>query len=239
MVNINSVRNSILAICNKNNYGYISPSDFNLFAKVAQIEIFAEYMKLYNYYINRENDRTSGSDLADVAEKAREDIEVFVTEAGLINVPPTTNGFSIFTEPSDLYHLNLLTYALAAPSTKTVKIDKVSRLDAAYLANANLCPPTLEHPVFAQSDGKVRVLPLQITSSVNAVYIRYPLVPTWGYLSLSSGEPVYDLATSQDFEVAGEDEPRLVQKILEVAGLSIREPDVYRFAEKNDNTIQQ
>ena len=30
---INSVRNTVLAIINKNNYGYISPGDFNLFAK--------------------------------------------------------------------------------------------------------------------------------------------------------------------------------------------------------------
>ena len=35
---INSVRNTVLAIINKNNYGYISPSDFNLFAKQAQLE---------------------------------------------------------------------------------------------------------------------------------------------------------------------------------------------------------
>ena len=30
---INDVRNTVLAIANKNNYGYISPQDFNLYAK--------------------------------------------------------------------------------------------------------------------------------------------------------------------------------------------------------------
>ena len=40
---INSVRNTVLAIINKNNYGYISPSDFNLFAKQAQLDLFDEY----------------------------------------------------------------------------------------------------------------------------------------------------------------------------------------------------
>ena len=40
---INSVRNTVLAILNKNNYGYISPSDFNLFAKQAQMDIFEDY----------------------------------------------------------------------------------------------------------------------------------------------------------------------------------------------------
>ena len=41
---INSVRNTVLAIINKNNYGYISPGDFNLFAKQAQLDIFDELM---------------------------------------------------------------------------------------------------------------------------------------------------------------------------------------------------
>jgi len=45
---INAVRNTVLAILNKNNYGYISPADFNLFAKQAQLDIFDEYFLEYN-----------------------------------------------------------------------------------------------------------------------------------------------------------------------------------------------
>ena len=52
---INSVRNTVLAIINKNNYGYISPGDFNLFAKQAQLDIFDEYFIRYNQQINEEN----------------------------------------------------------------------------------------------------------------------------------------------------------------------------------------
>ena len=37
---INSVRNTVLSVLNKNNYGYVSPSDFNLYAQNAQVEIF-------------------------------------------------------------------------------------------------------------------------------------------------------------------------------------------------------
>ena len=52
---INSVRNTVLAILNKNNYGYLSPSDFNLFAKQAQLDIFDEYFIGYNNVINKES----------------------------------------------------------------------------------------------------------------------------------------------------------------------------------------
>ena len=51
---INSVRNTVLSILNKNNYGYISPSDFNLFAKQAQLDIFEDYFYQYNNQINKE-----------------------------------------------------------------------------------------------------------------------------------------------------------------------------------------
>ena len=54
---INSVRNTVLAIINKNNYGYISPSDFNLFAKQAQLDLFDEYFINYNQQINEEGFR--------------------------------------------------------------------------------------------------------------------------------------------------------------------------------------
>ena len=40
---INSVRNTVLAILNKNNYGYIAPNDFNLYAKQAQLDLFEDY----------------------------------------------------------------------------------------------------------------------------------------------------------------------------------------------------
>ena len=49
---INSVRNTVFSVLNKNNYGYISPQDFNLFAKQAQLEIFENYFSNYNTAIN-------------------------------------------------------------------------------------------------------------------------------------------------------------------------------------------
>ena len=55
MTMINSVRNTVLAIINKNNYGYLSPNDFNLFAKQAQLDLFDEYFFQYNQQINEEN----------------------------------------------------------------------------------------------------------------------------------------------------------------------------------------
>lgn len=97
---INSVRNTVLSVLNKNNYGYISPSDFNLFAKQAQMEIFDEYFSSYNKTVNMENSRLSGTDYADIARTISEVLEVFTTSNLLWPVNPQTSPLNEFYAPS-------------------------------------------------------------------------------------------------------------------------------------------
>jgi len=95
---INSVRNTVLSILNKNNYGYISPSDFNLFAKQAQLDIFDEYFYQYNYQIQKENARQSGTGYADIKRSYEEVIEFFSETKYL-----THNVDNTFYLPAQLY----------------------------------------------------------------------------------------------------------------------------------------
>ena len=83
---INSVRNTVLSVLNKNNYGYISPSDFNLYAMQAQMELYEEYYSSYNKAINMENQRLSGTDYADIAKPLMETLEYFTVEDFLFPV---------------------------------------------------------------------------------------------------------------------------------------------------------
>jgi len=82
---INEVRNTVLSVLNKNNYGYISPSDFNLFAANAQMEIWEEYFSSYNKTIVAENQRASGTDYADVESPIAETLETFLVSKNLTN----------------------------------------------------------------------------------------------------------------------------------------------------------
>lgn len=75
---INSVRNTVLSVLNKNNYGYISPSDFNLYAKQAQMELYEEYFSNYNKAINMENVRQVGTDYADISKPLAEVLDAFL-----------------------------------------------------------------------------------------------------------------------------------------------------------------
>lgn len=105
---IDNVRNTVLAIINKNNYGYLSPQDFNLYAQQAQMDMFEDYFYQYNQYINRENMRQSGTGYADIVKGLEEVIdsfseEVFLAKASSFN----ENTFSL---PADYYLVNKLFY---------------------------------------------------------------------------------------------------------------------------------
>ena len=108
---INQVRNTVLSVLNKNNYGYISPSDFNLYAENAQMELFEEYFSNYNKAINMENARQAGSDYAEVEGPIAETLEGFLvnnflgTSAGAFSIPSvTTTGDTAY------YILKMLCY---------------------------------------------------------------------------------------------------------------------------------
>jgi len=97
---INSVRNTVIAILNKNNYGYISPSDFNLYAQQAQLELFMKYFSDYNTIINKENARGSGTDYADFGKSFAEQMEEFIVTNSLTNTSVTTTLSNTYYLPS-------------------------------------------------------------------------------------------------------------------------------------------
>lgn len=102
---INSVRNTVLSILNKNNYGYISPSDFNLFAKQAQMELFEEYFSSYNKIISMENSRLSGVDYANLRKTYEEAMEVFYVNNTLTQSVNNVYSLPSLTTTGDEYYM--------------------------------------------------------------------------------------------------------------------------------------
>jgi hypothetical protein len=229
---IDSVRQTVLSILNKNNYGYISPSDFNLYAKQAQLEVFESYFTGLNQAINAENARMSGTEYADMSKGISEAINVFSVTNPLTQStdPATPNVFfapSLTTTGDDNYLLNkVLTGGIEA---EPVSHSKITMLNASLLT-----APSTQFPAYTLQADSITVFPATFNQpgDVNAQYIRYPFDPKWTYVSLVGGEPVFDQSQLdyQDFELPIEDEPRLVYRILQMAGMSIREGDVYQFA---------
>ena len=122
------------------------------------------------------------------------------------------------------------------------EVEKVTNSKISMLANSVLTAPTKTFPAYSLNSDSITVLPKTINNpgQVFSQYIRYPKDPKWIYNTLASGEPVFDQSQSdyQDFELPIEDEVNLVTKILQYAGMQIREAQVVQFAnleEQKDN----
>ena len=236
---INSVRNTVLAILNKNNYGYISPSDFNLFAKQAQLEIFEEYFSEYNDAINKENARVSGTDYANVRKALEEAIEIFAMTSTLTQFAAASNKFylpSVTTTGFDYFMINKILCYDASGATRVFKgeADKVTHGKITMLINSNLTAPTETYPAYTQEGSVLTVYPstINLANEVDASYFRYPKDPKWTFTTLTNGEPVFNQSAGlgyQDFEIPIEDEIKVVVKILQYAGMSIREIEAVQF----------
>lgn len=231
---INEVRNTVLAVINKNNYGYITPSDFNLFAEQAQLDIFEDYFYQFNSQINSENARRSGSGYADIKKGLEEVIDSFSMLETLTH--DTDNKYTLPTDPNSAkgsyYLVNKVIYG-------TTEVERVSQSKILYLSSSNLTAPNLTFPAYTLQGDKITVYPETINAAdlIKAQYIRYPKVPKWTFQSLAGGEPMFDPSQSdyQDFELPSSDSINLVYKILQYAGISIREGDIVTYAQSEEN----
>ena len=98
---INTVRATVLSVANKNNFGYITPNDFNLYAKQAQLDIFEDYFYQYNAWNIKQTVRQSGTGYADIVKGLEEVIDSFSSTKALIS-----KGYSNFDLPEDYYLIN-------------------------------------------------------------------------------------------------------------------------------------
>ena len=237
---INDVRNTVLAILSKDNNGYLTPEQFNLYAKNAQMEIFEQYAHDYSLAINKRNIHLYGSGLGDVPTRLAEVINRFNTNAALVYDSNTTN----FRLPTDAYSLGVL-FIDQGEVVEPVAHNKILKLNAS-LDTA----PTTDYPVYVMHNNtswvdsatgaavhnQIKVYPTTVINNVLIDYIRYPKDPKWTWVSLVGGEPQFNQGAGdyQDFEVAQDDEANLTIKILQYAGVQLGDNELVQAAKSDE-----
>jgi len=262
---INTVRETVLSILNKNNYGYISPIDFNLFAEQAQLDLFEDYFYYINKTINAENARLSGIGHADLARQTNEVIDTFTQYRSL---PQTAGSNQTFTLPPDWYTIVEVQRGVVdggGELESQMEAERVSEYNIRRLLRSNLTAPSKEFPayIFTQMGFPVTEGPGTATlgdlgNNVTLypeppagkslacllTWIRYPKQPNWTYSVLANGEAFFNPSVTgangyQDFELPLSDQTDLVYKILQYAGMSIREIMAVQFGEAGENEEEQ
>ena len=65
-ISIDTIYQKVLAIANKEQRGYITPQEFNLFADQAQLQIFEQYFYDNNQFSRIPGNQTEYSDMLDI-----------------------------------------------------------------------------------------------------------------------------------------------------------------------------
>jgi len=237
MVNVNNVYQTVLVISNKDNRGYITPDEFNRLADQVQNEIFATYFDVAAGY---EASVFLQSDFSDPNVYLSEKINLFYKEETLVKASEK------FLLPTDLYRIGVV-------SVDEIVADTASHEEIKYINLSPLTAPVSTQPVYTINGNALAVFPKTITTGVKIDYLKKPLRPKWGYV-LNATIPYYDAtlfdpatdsydtaAKSLNFELHPSEENNLVVKILNYAGIVIKQQDVAAFAQgkENQNSSQE
>jgi hypothetical protein len=224
---INSVRNTVMSILNKDNNGYITPEEFNSFAKQAQLEIFNQYFVDFKNSKLADFKGMETSGYSDVTKQMDQTIDYFSKKVSL------TYSAGKFAMPTDWFLMNALYY-------NQKEVEHVDQRNVYKLLQSNLTAPNTLYPAYVMQGDDITIYPDTITSGVETFYVRYPYDPKWTY-TVVNGSPLFNQSASdyQDFELTSSDFPKLVVKICEYAGTSIREQEVVANSKQEELYMDQ
>jgi hypothetical protein len=227
MVNIDDVYQKVLVLANKEQRGYITPQEFNLFANQAQREIFEQYFYDLNQFSRIHGD---SGEYSDTVHNINEKIAIFERTSGF-------TGGSFNGSANDLYRLGTVIYNHSALGN--IEVEEVQQNEILYINTSPLTRPTLNKPVYVRiSNTSISVFPGDITS-VTCTYVQAPIVPRWGYFVIDD-KALYDVSNTTDFDLHQSEESELVYKILKLAGVSMKKDDIMRAGQGMElSQIQQ
>jgi len=215
-ISIDTVYQKVLTFANKEQRGYITPQQFNLFADQAQKEIFEQY-----FYDLNQVARAPGrsEEYSDYADNLNEKVAIFEKTG-----TTTGSGGSTLT----LASLVDTIYRLGTVTKSGREVEEVQQNELLYMNQSPLTAPNENRRVYVRTGAdKISVTPA--TSSVNFTYVASPLKPSWGYVVVNE-RAMYDSNNTVNFELHPAEESELVYRILAFAGISMQKPNLTQAA---------
>lgn len=231
---ITVVYNTLKDLANKDQQGFISPTEFNRFANIAQLNIFnglfdelkdANRLSKAGFNPTRDKSRTK---------RVEEDLAYFSKGTTV------TKASSKFAKPDDLARIIGITTAgsvmLNQSTKKPIELcydeEKIERI-----LISNLSAPTEDFPVALVSDF-IHVFP----TTVNKIQIRYYKYPEARNNSGQrvSNTPTYaTTGTIYNFELPEHYTSDLVYEIGKMIGLNLRDADIVNYTGQEMTTRKQ
>jgi len=244
-INVDTVYQKVLAIANKEQRGYVTPQEFNLLANHAQLEIFEQYFYDLEQYLRRSGNDTRHADTVTILEEKISLFEVFKTSLG--NYNGATDCYDL---PAALHKLSTVSYVQSSGIEGIYnECEYVTKKNLKLLLSSNLTLPSTTRPIYVRQGSKINVYidkstspyftELITNSLIEIDYIKRPTDVKWGY-TMVNNEALYNASSSTQFELHPSEEVSMVIKILELAGIIVKDMALTQLANQEEiQDIQQ
>ena len=239
MVNIDTVYQRVLALANKEQRGYITPQEFNLFANQAQMDIFEQYFYDLNQFLRVPGNSTGHSDMVELLE---EKINLFERES-VISATVVQNNYgqdsTVFNLKAGAPNLYRVSQVRVYRDGSWRVVEKVTKKQLRLMKGGPLTKPSKHRPVYVMDKLNNIIDFFHDAENITVEYIANPSTVNWNSYTILGAE-LYDSTNSKHFELHPSEETKLVIKILGLAGITLKDPALYQAAAAEDNkNIQQ
>ena len=226
-INVNTVYQTVLLILNKEQRGYMTPTEFNSVATQVQLEIFEKYFDDLNQQLRVPQ---ADTDYADRQENIDEKLAIFKTFGDATYT--TVGGLSYFVLPGlDAYGSFVDFYRLGNVLYNDEKIvQRLDRHEFYYANQSKLTKPSTINPAYLYENQKLFVKPTSIIDRIKVDYIRKPNNILWAFDVGGLGQYQNIAADSVDFELHESEQSEVILKVLLYAGIVIRDPQIVQAA---------
>jgi hypothetical protein len=238
---IDEVYKLVQTFANKEQRGYITPSEFNLLAQQAELELYNKRLKII---IEKSQPKKAAGFYNETLsyDVARQDLSAFLNTSS-INVSQSASAGSPHLGAIGGLKTDYIEAIYTAVDEEhsihtNIPVDIVEPKDVAHVLRSNLVKPSFEYPIALIGKSgenevkKISVFPEEI-SSILVYHYSYDNKPTYGYVTIA-GKPVFNFSTSIQLKISSRCHGEVVVKILEYLGVTIREAEVVQYAQANE-----
>jgi hypothetical protein len=228
-VSVDSVYQKVLALANKEQRGYITPLEFNLFANQAQLAIFEQYFYDLNQFKRQPADKPSTSDIVELIENKLTEFTTIQSVIGGTTFPSNYRIGRIFANPTGFEQ-----------EPRLVSYNELKNIRGSFFHRMELT----ENVVYVESSANGKDIEVwdelgMMTANVTCEVISIPYKVEWGY-DVIAEKALYNATRSINFGLHASEEPSLVIAILKLAGITLNKPGLIQAASQEEaNTIQQ
>ena len=244
-VSVYTVYQTVLYIINKEQRGYITPSEFSSLATQVQSEIFMTYFPDGNQ-VNRlnQNNTQNNTEFFDMFKDISYKLYPFEKEAAF-SYDATSDGF-YYNGAGTIYKLGeiISTYNTLNPTYNSIT-QLASKSDYSEITRSKLTAPTASYPIAYTTNAiiapatlsqlLIKVSPTPNILNINCLF--EPSSPVWDFTVGALGQFLFNPvgsagSSSTDFELDISEKNNLVTNILKYCGIIINDPTVIQVAEQ-------